>query len=73
MPTSRRFATMDAALNYVDGLPINEVRRLLAEFLTDFPVEKIVISEEQFKKYFRIKGYTEKGEKENRGRKSVTD
>ena len=69
MSTSRRFGSMDAALNFVDGQPINVIRVMLAEFLVENQPEKIILTEEQFKAFFRIRGINENGEKENRGRK----
>lgn len=71
MATSRRFGTMEAAYNFIDSLPFNAVREMLAEFLTESPVDKIVITEEQFKKCFRIRGFNENGDKENRGRQKL--
>ena len=72
MSTSRRFGTIESALNFIDLQPINVVRQMLAEFLVETPLQdKIVITEEQFKSHFRIKGYNESGEKENRGRKKL--
>ena len=73
MAPSRRFATMEAAFNFIDSQPFSTVREMLAEFLTDVPAEKIVITEEQFRRYFRIRGFTDNGEKENRGRQKITD
>lgn len=60
---------MEAAYAFIDTQPFLAVREMLAEFLTESLVDKVVISEEQFRRYFRIRGYNENGEKERRGRK----
>lgn len=73
MITSKRFANREAALAFVDTLPINTLRYMLAEFLTANAVDKIVISEEQFKQFFKIRGYKDDGQVENRGRRKKID
>lgn len=68
MSYPKRFATIEAAMSFIDTLPIKTVQLLLAEFLTEPATRKITISEDEFYEHFRIRGRKENGELENRGR-----
>lgn len=70
---AKKIETFDDAVKEVSTYPANVLINIAAQALinsqTKETVQKIVISEEQFKAFFRIKGITESGEKETRGRK----
>lgn len=67
----KRFASEEQALAYIECLSMSQIKDLLVEFMTKPEPEnnpKIVITEEQFRTYFRIKGLTETGEIQTKGR-----
>ena len=71
---ARRFYDKEAALSYIDTLPMNAIRSMLADYLTTDAPDKITVTEEQFKAFFKVRGKTidsETGEyvEEKRGRK----
>lgn len=75
-------ATLDEKVEYIlDNFPIKEIARSLVELLEQEkaeqikpePVDKIVITEQQYKTYFRIKGLNEDGTPSKRGRKPKTN
>lgn len=71
---AKKFATKEAAYNYIDTLPMSTIRGMLADFLTTDTPDKITITDEQFKAFFKIRGKavdSETGEfiPESRGRK----
>lgn len=71
---AKRFATKEAALNYIDTLPMITIRAMLADYLTSDAPDKITVTEEQFKAFFKVRGKaidSETGEyvEEKRGRK----
>ena len=71
---AKRFYDKEAALNYIDTLPINTIRTMLADYLTSDVPDKITVTDEQFKAFFKIRGKAvdaETGEfiPESRGRK----
>ena len=68
MATSKKFANREAALAFIDTLPMNTIRYMLADYLTSGGTSKITISEEDFNAHFRIRGRTATGEEERRGR-----
>ncbi|MBO7323648.1 MAG: hypothetical protein J6S67_06985 [Methanobrevibacter sp.] len=53
---AKRFATKEAALNYIDTLPMSTIRGMLAQFLTEEQPDKITITEEQLNKFFKVRG-----------------
>ena len=66
----KKFSSREEALEFVDTLPINTIRYMLADCLLEKVArEKIVITQEQFNAYFKIRGLKEDGTEENRGRK----
>ena len=68
---ARKFKTYDEAKAYVESLPINSIIGLCVALLMegeDKP-EKVIITQEQFNAFFKIRGLTAEGEREKRGRK----
>ena len=53
---AKRFATREAALNYIDALPMGTMRNMLADYLTEDRFDKIVITEEQLNRMFKVRG-----------------
>lgn len=70
---AKKIETFDDAVKEVSTYPANVLINIAAQALfnsqTKETVQKIVISEEQFKAFFKIRGFNENGEKETRGRK----
>ena len=66
----KSFESKEEAMQYLQSLSIGEIMNIAAEMLVGYaPARKITITEEQFKNFFRISGYTATGEIETRGRK----
>lgn len=65
----KRFNTKEEALEFVDSLPMNTIRYMLADYLMEGPRERIVVTQEQFNAFFKIRGVREDGGMETRGRK----
>lgn len=65
---NKRFASREAALEFIDTLPIATLRYLLADYMMSSATSKIVISEEDFNAHFRIRGKNAQGTSERRGR-----
>lgn len=66
----KRFKSAYEAAEYVDKLPLSELRSILIELLTeseDMP-KRINITNEQFKAFFKVIGITDTGTTERRGR-----
>lgn len=75
---AKKFFDKEAALNYIDTLPMSTIRTMLAEYLVDNQAEKIIITEEQFRQFFKIRGVsydpqTGEEKRETRGRKPKAD
>lgn len=69
----KKFNTREEALEFIDTLPINTIRYMLADCLLERIRDKIVITQEQFNAFFKIRGLKEDGTEENRGRKPRED
>lgn len=64
------FKTKEDCIAYIDSLSMAQIKKWLVYFFMEQPrTPKIVMTEEQFNAIFKIKGRTEKGEVETRGRR----
>lgn len=67
----KKFQNRQEVLDFLGTLPLNSLITVAADAILELQkksTDKIIISEEQFNAFFRIRGYRENGEKENRGR-----
>ena len=58
-------------MEFLNALPIGQLINFAADAVMELQtrsVNKVILSEEQFNTFFRIRGYRESGERENRGR-----
>lgn len=68
---AKKFTSKQEVIEYLQTLPFNALIDTAADAILELQTRtcsKIIISEEQFNAYFRVKGFKENGEKENRGR-----
>lgn len=68
---NRKFENKQEVIEYLQALPFGSIIDIAADAIMELQTkntQKIIISEEQFNSFFRVKGYKENGEKENRGR-----
>lgn len=67
---ARKFKDIEEARAYVSTLAIGQIIELCAGLLVEQEqAERIVISQEQFNAFFKIRGLNADGERETRGRK----
>lgn len=52
----KSFETREQALEYIDTLPFQQVRNMLADYLTGGSVDKILITLPQLEKFFKVRG-----------------
>lgn len=70
----KTFENREEALAYIDTLPFNQVREMLATCLIEQQIDKVTITLEQAQRFFKIRGLraVEGGFiEENRGKDSV--
>lgn len=68
---AKRFQNEEQARAYVQSLPLNQLVETCVQLLVDDLPERIIISQEQFEKFFRIRGFQADGSVENRGKKKL--
>ncbi len=70
MNISRKFRDREEVMEYLQSLTMSSLMSLAADAIMEAQgmAGKIIISEEQFNAFFRIRGFKENGEKETRGR-----
>ena len=71
---AKKYKTYDEARAYVESLPLNSIVGLCVALLMegDDKPEKVIITQEQFNAFFKIRGLQQDGSKETRGRKKST-
>lgn len=72
MEIKRKFSSREQVEVYVNSLPIQMLIDGMVDLLWEAQgerQEKIAITEAQFKQFFKIKGFTDEGKVETRGRK----
>lgn len=70
MTFTKKFRGRQEVLEYLQTLTMSSLMAIAADAILEVQgtTNKIVITEEQFNAFFRIRGYKENGEKETRGR-----
>lgn len=71
MATLRKFKDREEIMDFLQNLPMNMLMQVAADAIYDLQTrtaDKIILTEEQFNSFFRIRGYKENGERETRGR-----
>ena len=68
---AKQFNSIEEVKEWLQTLPMNILidTAAIAIYNNSKAPEKIIITKEQFQKFFRIKGFTSDGEVERRGRK----
>lgn len=67
---AKRFESKEEALEYIKTLSMAEIVDLAASaLLENTAAGKIIITQEQFQNYFKIRGLNANGEPETRGRR----
>lgn len=52
----KQFETMEECLAYIDTLPFQQVRNMLADYIMGEQVEKVLITLPQLEKFFKVRG-----------------
>ena len=71
---AKRFSNREEVLEYLNTLPLNALINVAADAIMqnqNNSFQKIILTQEQFNQYFRIRGINENGEVETRGRKKA--
>ena len=71
MVVLRKFKDRDECFEYLQGLTMSSLMSLAVDVVMELQTKstnRIVITEEQFKAFFRIRGIKDDGERETRGR-----
>lgn len=67
---AKNFSTIEECKEWLQTLPMNVLIETAAGAIFNAQKPgKIIITEEQLRTYFKIRGYNERGEVENRGRR----
>ncbi len=67
---AKNFNSIEECKEWLQTLPMNVlIDTAAAAIFNSSKVEKIIITEEQLRTLFKIRGYNSKGEVENRGRR----
>ena len=67
---AKNFNSIEECKEWLQTLPMNVlIDTAAAAIFNSSKVEKIIITEEQLRTIFKIRGYNSKGEVENRGRR----
>ena len=64
----KHFESREECLAFIDTLTLSHIKNWLASFLMEDMPERMIITEEQFKAFFKIRGINEEGKEERRGR-----
>ena len=65
---AKSFSTIDEAREYIQQQPLNTIIEIAAQSLVNNSIEKIIITEEQLRAFFRVRGFRVDGSRETRGR-----
>ena len=73
---AKRFSNKEEVLEYLNTLPMQQVINVAADAIMQnqtATTQKIILTQEQFNQFFRIRGFNENGEVETRGRKKIEE
>ena len=71
---AKKFSNREEVLEYLNSLPMQQVINVAADAIMqnqNNSFQKIVLTQDQFQQFFRIRGINENGEVETRGRKRL--
>lgn len=71
---AKKFNNREDVLEYLNSLPLQQLINVAADAIMQnqsSPIQKIILTQEQFNSFFRIRGYNDNGEVETRGRKRL--
>lgn len=72
-PRGQRLSAEELASWLIANYPIMDIAYTAANYLIDGEEDnRIIVTMEQFRRFFRIRGYQPDGTQENRGRKPLT-
>lgn len=52
----KQFETREECLEWIDTLPFQQLRSMLADFIMEKPTDKILITLPQLEKFFKVRG-----------------